>query len=86
MLGMSWMTILIVAAIGVGLGWLTDLMTGRRHGALSAIAVGLVGAFLGAFIARASSAEFAGDWTEEALAAIGAAFLLISMAAVRRRA
>jgi uncharacterized membrane protein YeaQ/YmgE (transglycosylase-associated protein family) len=85
-MGENWVTILIVAAIGVVLGWLADLMTGRRHGLLSAVAVGLVGAFLGDFIARVTAAEFAGQWTEDALAAIGAAFLLIAMAAVRRRA
>jgi uncharacterized membrane protein YeaQ/YmgE (transglycosylase-associated protein family) len=79
-------TILTVAAIGVVLGWLADLMTGRRHGVLSAIAVGLVGAFLGLFIARVTAAEFVGRWTEDSIAAAGAAFLLITMAAVRRRA
>ena len=85
-MGENWVTILIVAAIGVVLGWLADLMTGRRHGLISAVAVGLVGAFLGLFIARVTAAEFAGAWTEDTLAAIGAGFLLISMAAVRRRA
>jgi uncharacterized membrane protein YeaQ/YmgE (transglycosylase-associated protein family) len=85
-MGENWVTILIVAAIGVVLGWLADLMTGRRHGLFSAIAVGLVGAFLGLFVARVTAAEFAGRWTEDSLAAVGAALLLITMAAVRRRA
>jgi uncharacterized membrane protein YeaQ/YmgE (transglycosylase-associated protein family) len=85
-MGENWVTILTVAAIGVVLGWLADLTTGRRHGVVSAMAVGLVGAFLGLFIARVTAAEFAGRWTEDSLAAAGAAFLLITMAAVRRRA
>jgi uncharacterized membrane protein YeaQ/YmgE (transglycosylase-associated protein family) len=84
MMGMDWKTILIVAAIGVVFGWLADALTGSRR-MLSAMGVGLVGGFLGAFIARVTAAEFAGPWTEDTLAAVGAAFLLITMAAVRRR-
>ena len=82
----NWVIYLIVAAIGAVLGWLADLMTGRRHGLLSAVTVGLVGAFLGNFIANVTAAEFAGRWTGPALGALGAGLLLITMAAVRRRA
>ncbi|HWE46225.1 MAG TPA: GlsB/YeaQ/YmgE family stress response membrane protein [Caulobacteraceae bacterium] len=82
----NWVTYLIVAVIGLVLGWLGDLMTGRRHGLMSGLAVGVVGAFLGDFIARVMELEFAGRWTGPTLAVVGAALLLITMAAVRRRA
>jgi uncharacterized membrane protein YeaQ/YmgE (transglycosylase-associated protein family) len=42
----------IIAWIGVGLlaGWLAERITGRNHGLLTNLVVGLVGAFVGGFI------------------------------------
>ena len=78
--------LIIAAVIGVVTGWLADLMTSKRHGAISTIAAVLTGAFLGAFIANTMESEIAGMWTGPAFAAVGAISLLVVMALVRRRA
>jgi uncharacterized membrane protein YeaQ/YmgE (transglycosylase-associated protein family) len=78
--------IVIAAGIGLVTGWLADLLTSRRHGLVSTLAVGLVGAFLGAFVANVLDTDFAGRWSSPALAGAGAIFLLVCLAAVRRSA
>jgi uncharacterized membrane protein YeaQ/YmgE (transglycosylase-associated protein family) len=77
--------VLIAAAIGLVTGWLANQMTSRRHGLLSTLAVGLVGSFLGAFIADVIDVQTLGVWSSAAISAVGAIGLLVFLALVRRR-
>ena len=44
------MSILAWIVIGIIAGWLAERITGRSHGLLTNLIVGIVGAFLGGFI------------------------------------
>lgn len=78
----------IIGAIIIGLlaGWIADMVTGRRHGLLTTLVIGLVGSFLGAFIANVLNISFAGFWGSLIVSAVGAILLLALLALVRRRA
>jgi uncharacterized membrane protein YeaQ/YmgE (transglycosylase-associated protein family) len=44
------MSILAWIIVGIIAGWLAERITGRNHGLLTNLVVGIVGAFLGGFI------------------------------------
>lgn len=44
------MSILAWIVVGIIAGWLAERITGRSHGLLTNLVVGIVGAFLGGFI------------------------------------
>ena len=44
------MSILAWIVVGVIAGWLAERITGRSHGLLTNLVVGIIGAFLGGFI------------------------------------
>jgi uncharacterized membrane protein YeaQ/YmgE (transglycosylase-associated protein family) len=44
------MSILAWIVVGIIAGWLAERITGRNHGLLTNLVVGIVGAFLGGFI------------------------------------
>ena len=44
------MSILAWIVVGIIAGWLAERITGRNHGLLTNLLVGIVGAFLGGFI------------------------------------
>ncbi len=58
---------------------------GREHGLLTNLIVGVVGAFLGAFIASALGIGFAGFWVSLAVSNIGAIALLAIVGMFRGR-
>lgn len=72
--------------IGIAAGWIAEQVTGRRHGLLTNLVVGLVGAFLGSFLAGALGIDYQGWIASLVAATIGAVVLLFLLGLVRRRA
>lgn len=72
--------------IGIFAGWIAEQVMGRNHGIITNLVVGVVGAFLGAFIAGALGIGFGGFWGSLIVSAIGAVVLLFLLSLVKRRA
>lgn len=77
----------IVGAVVIGIlaGWTAEQVMGRKHGLITNLMVGVVGAFLGAFIANLLNFGFAGFWGSLAVSTIGAIVLLAIVGMVRGR-
>jgi uncharacterized membrane protein YeaQ/YmgE (transglycosylase-associated protein family) len=77
----------IIGAIVIGIlaGWIAEQIMGREHGLLTNLVVGVVGAFLGAFIASLLGVGFAGFWGSLVVSTIGAIVLLAIVSMFRRR-
>jgi uncharacterized membrane protein YeaQ/YmgE (transglycosylase-associated protein family) len=82
------MSILAWIVVGVIAGWLAERITGREHGLLTNLVVGILGAFLGGFI----FSSLLGFRYEEGLnlpsivvATAGAVVLLAVTGGLRRR-
>jgi uncharacterized membrane protein YeaQ/YmgE (transglycosylase-associated protein family) len=71
--------------IGILAGWIAEQVMGRNHGLLTNLIVGVVGAFLGAFIVGALGIGFAGFWGSLIVSAFGAIVLLFLLNLVKRR-
>lgn len=71
--------------IGILAGWIAEQVMGRSHGLLTNLIVGVVGAFLGAFIVGALGIGFAGFWGSLIVSAFGAIVLLFLLNLVKRR-
>jgi uncharacterized membrane protein YeaQ/YmgE (transglycosylase-associated protein family) len=82
---MNEVSILAAIIIGILAGWIAEQVMGRRHGLLTNLVVGVVGAFLGAFIANAMGIAFAGFWGSLVVSAVGAIILLAILGMFRRR-
>ncbi len=78
---------IIVAIItGIAAGWIAEQVTGRRHGLVTNLIVGLLGALLGWFLATNVLDIGLEGWIEWLVAsAIGAIILLAIFSLVRRR-
>lgn len=68
----------IIGAIVIGIlaGWIAEQVMGREHGLLTNLVVGVVGAFLGAFVASTLGIGFAGFWGSLVVSTVGAIVLL----------
>ncbi len=77
----------IIGAIVIGIlaGWIAEQIMGRKHGLLTNLVVGVVGAFLGAFVASLLGVGFAGFWGSLVVSTIGAIALLAIVSMFRRR-
>ena len=82
---MNGVSILGAIIIGIVAGWIAEQVMGRKHGLLTNLIVGVVGALLGAFLAGALGIEFAGFWGTLIVATIGAILLLAILSMFRRR-
>jgi uncharacterized membrane protein YeaQ/YmgE (transglycosylase-associated protein family) len=82
---MNEVSIIGAIVIGIAAGWIAEQVMGRRHGLLTNLLVGIVGAFLGAFIANAMGIAFAGFWGSLLISALGAVLLLWIVSMFRRR-
>ena len=71
--------------IGILAGWIAEQVMGRNHGLLTNLIVGVVGAFLGAFIVGALGFGFAGFWGSLIVSTIGAVLLLAIVGMFRGR-
>lgn len=83
---MSLETFLLWIAIGLIAGWLASAVVGGGYGVIGDIVVGIVGAFLGGFIFRATgtAAPFGGLAGTIFVAFIGAIVLLLLLRLVNR--
>jgi uncharacterized membrane protein YeaQ/YmgE (transglycosylase-associated protein family) len=77
----------IIGAIVIGIlaGWIAEQVMGREHGLITNLVVGVVGAFLGAFVAGALGFSFAGFWGSLLVSTIGAILLLFIVSMFRPR-
>lgn len=65
--------------------WTAEQVTGRKHGPITNLVVGVVGAFLGEFIANLLNFGFAGFWGRLVVSTIGAIVLSAIVGMVRGR-
>jgi uncharacterized membrane protein YeaQ/YmgE (transglycosylase-associated protein family) len=74
--------------IGILAGWIAEKVMHRNHGILTNLIVGVVGAFLGAFIAGRLGIDYGGFIGTLLVAVVGAVLLLFlwGLVASRRRA
>lgn len=77
----------IVGAVVIGIlaGWIAEQVTGREHGLVTNLVVGIIGAFLGAVIANALGVGFAGFWGSLIVSTVGAIVLLVIVGMFRGR-
>ncbi|MFT3724745.1 MAG: GlsB/YeaQ/YmgE family stress response membrane protein [Hyphomonadaceae bacterium] len=82
---MNEVSIIGAVVIGILAGWIAEQVMGREHGLLTNLIVGIVGAFLGAFIASALGIGFAGFWGSLLVSTVGAIVLLALVGMFRPR-
>ena len=82
---MNEVSIIGAVIIGILAGWIAEQVMGREHGLLTNLIVGVVGAFLGAFIANALGIGFAGFWGSLLVSTVGAIVLLAIVGMFRGR-
>jgi len=70
--------------IGILAGWIAEQVMKRNHGILTNLVVGVVGALLGAFLARMLGIQFGGWIGSLVVSTIGAILLLLILGMVRR--
>ena len=80
-LGIIWLII-----IGIVAGWIAEQVTGRRHGLLTNLIVGILGAIIGGWLAGVLGIDFGGIIGNLVIATLGAILLLFIFGLVRRRA
>jgi uncharacterized membrane protein YeaQ/YmgE (transglycosylase-associated protein family) len=83
MSGVGWIGALV---IGILAGWIAEKVMSRSHGLLTNLIVGVVGSFIGAFLAQqVLGFDFEGFWQSLVVSAIGAIVLLAILGLFRRR-
>ena len=82
---MNEVSIIGALVIGILAGWIAEQIMGREHGMITNLVVGIVGAFLGAFIANAVGCGFAGFWGSLIVSTVGAIVLLAIVGMFRGR-
>ncbi len=82
---MNEVSLLGAIIIGILAGWIAEQVMGRKHGLLTNLIVGVVGALLGAFIANALGIGFAGFWGSLIVSTLGAIVLLFLLGLFKRR-
>lgn len=70
--------------IGIVAGWIAERVMARNHGLLTNLVVGVIGSFIGAFLANALGFTYQGFWPSLAVSAIGAIVLLFVLGLLRR--
>jgi len=77
----------IVGAVVIGIlaGWIAEQVTGRDHGLVTNLVIGIIGAFLGAVITNALNIGVAGFWGSLIVSTVGAIVLLAIVGMVRGR-
>jgi len=84
--GVGWVGTLVIGAIA---GWIAERVTQSDQGLIKNIIVGIIGSYIGAFLANALGIRlgelFAGwFWGNLIVAAVGAIVLLVMLKAIRR--
>lgn len=85
--GVGWFMTLVIGALA---GWIAERVTGSNHGLIKNIIVGIIGSYIGAFLANALGIKlgeiFSGWFLGNLIvAAIGAIVLLFVVRLVRGR-
>ena len=82
-MGIGWFAFLVVGLLA---GWIAEKIMKRNHGLLTNLIVGVVGAYLGAFLLRTvAGVEAFGFWQALLTAVLGAVVLLFLTGLVFRR-
>jgi uncharacterized membrane protein YeaQ/YmgE (transglycosylase-associated protein family) len=71
--------------IGILAGWIAEKVMSRNHGLLMNLIVGVIGSYIGAFIAHAAGFNYAGFWASLLVSALGAIVLLFIVGLFRGR-
>jgi len=82
MSGLGWLSFLLVGLIA---GWVAEKLMGRDHTLLMNLGVGVVGAYIGAFLFRLLGLTSTGFVGALVVAIIGSVVLLAIVGAVRKR-
>jgi uncharacterized membrane protein YeaQ/YmgE (transglycosylase-associated protein family) len=82
MSGLGWLSFLIVGLIA---GWIAEKIMKREHGLFINLVVGVIGAYLGAFLFRLLGLATTGFVGALVVATIGSVVLLAIVGAVRSR-
>ncbi len=82
MSGLGWISFLIVGLIA---GWVADKLMRRDHGLVENLVVGVVGAYIGAFLFRLLGLTSTGFVGALVVAIVGSVVLLAIVGAIRRR-
>jgi len=81
--GIGWLTFLIVGLLA---GWIAEKIMGRDQGLLTNLIVGVIGAYVGAFLfSLFTDNATVGFWGSLIVSVIGAVILLWIVGMVRRR-
>ena len=81
--GIGWLSFLIIGLIA---GWIAEKIMHRNQGLLTNLIVGVIGAYLGAFIFSFFGLDTTGSWIGAlVVATIGAVVLLWIVGMIRRR-
>ncbi|MBN9318636.1 MAG: GlsB/YeaQ/YmgE family stress response membrane protein [Caulobacterales bacterium] len=77
----------IFAAIIIGIlaGWIAERVLNRRHGLFTNLIVGVVGSFIGAFLAHSIGLRWGGFVGSLVVSTVGAILLLSILSLLRRR-
>jgi len=80
--GVGWFTMII---IGLLAGWIAERVTESDHGLLTNLLVGLIGAFVGKYLAELAAIPVFGFFRTLIAAAVGAVIVLFLWRKVRGR-
>jgi uncharacterized membrane protein YeaQ/YmgE (transglycosylase-associated protein family) len=80
--GIGWLSFLIIGLIA---GWIAEKVMKRDHGLITNLAVGVVGAYLGAFLFNLFGLEAGGFIGALIVATVGAVVLLAIVGWIRGR-
>jgi uncharacterized membrane protein YeaQ/YmgE (transglycosylase-associated protein family) len=82
---MSGVGIIGAIIIGILAGWIAEQIMKRNHGLLTNLIVGVVGSFLGAFIASMLGINWGGFIGSLVISTIGAIILLALLGLIKKR-
>ncbi|WP_112663378.1 GlsB/YeaQ/YmgE family stress response membrane protein [Microvirga flavescens] len=75
----------MMLVIGVIAGWVAERFTKSSHGLLTNMLLGIVGAFVGGFLANLAGIEVSGFWSVLIAAIFGATVLIVVYRAITGR-
>lgn len=73
---MNNVSIIGAVVIGILAGWIAEQVMGRNHGLITNLVIGIIGAFMGAFIADALDIRYGGFLGSLAVSTLGAIVVL----------
>jgi uncharacterized membrane protein YeaQ/YmgE (transglycosylase-associated protein family) len=82
---MSGVGVFATVVIGILAGWIADLALGRRHSLFVKLLIGVIGSFIGVFIAQRLDLPFTGFWGGLLVSSVGADLFLAVLGLVIRR-